>query len=47
MVHCVPHIRYGMGEIINKADPHVWFLHRATEKLAENKPYNQSIIWTD
>ena len=31
------------GETIQKADPHVGLLHRATEKLAESKPYNQSI----
>ena len=31
------------GETIIRADPHVGLLHRATEKLAETKPYNQSI----
>ncbi len=31
------------GEVIQKADPHIGLLHRATEKLAESKPYNQSI----
>ena len=31
------------GEVITKADPHVGLLHRGTEKLAESKPYNQSI----
>jgi NADH-quinone oxidoreductase subunit D len=35
------------GEVINKADPHVGLLHRATEKLAESKPYNQSIGYMD
>jgi NADH-quinone oxidoreductase subunit D len=35
------------GETIQKADPHVGFLHRATEKLAESKPYNQSIGYMD
>ncbi|HEX2667995.1 MAG TPA: NADH-quinone oxidoreductase subunit D [Gammaproteobacteria bacterium] len=35
------------GEIITKADPHIGLLHRATEKLAENKPYNQSIGYMD
>lgn len=35
------------GEIIQRADPHVGFLHRATEKLAESKPYNQSIGYMD
>ena len=31
------------GEVIDRADPHVGLLHRGTEKLAESKPYNQSI----
>jgi NADH-quinone oxidoreductase subunit D len=35
------------GEIIERADPHIGLLHRATEKLAENKPYNQSIGYMD
>ena len=35
------------GEIITKADPHIGLLHRATEKLAESKPYNQSIGYMD
>ncbi|MEL7537540.1 MAG: NADH-quinone oxidoreductase subunit D [Pseudomonadota bacterium] len=35
------------GETIQKADPHVGLLHRATEKLAESKPYNQSIGYMD
>jgi NADH-quinone oxidoreductase subunit D len=35
------------GEVIIKADPHVGLLHRATEKLAESKPYNQSIGYMD
>lgn len=35
------------GEIIRKADPHIGLLHRATEKLAENKPFNQSIGYMD
>jgi NADH-quinone oxidoreductase subunit D len=35
------------GEVIHKADPHVGLLHRATEKLAESKPYNQSIGYMD
>lgn len=35
------------GEVIQKADPHIGLLHRATEKLAENKPYNQSIGYMD
>jgi NADH-quinone oxidoreductase subunit D len=35
------------GETIQKADPHVGLLHRGTEKLAESKPYNQSIGYMD
>jgi len=35
------------GEVIERADPHVGLLHRATEKLAESKPYNQSIGYMD
>lgn len=35
------------GEVIERADPHVGLLHRATEKLAENKPFNQSIPYMD
>ncbi|MBP9721791.1 MAG: NADH-quinone oxidoreductase subunit D [Gammaproteobacteria bacterium] len=35
------------GETITNADPHIGLLHRATEKLAENKPYNQSIGYMD
>ena len=35
------------GEIIERADPHVGLLHRGTEKLAEYKPYNQSIGYMD
>lgn len=35
------------GEVIQKADPHIGLLHRATEKLAETKPYNQSIGYMD
>jgi len=35
------------GEVIQKADPHIGLLHRATEKLAESKPFNQSIGYMD
>jgi len=35
------------GEVIQKADPHVGLLHRATEKLAESKVFNQSIGYMD
>ena len=35
------------GEVIKNADPHIGLLHRATEKLAESKPYNQSIGYMD
>jgi len=35
------------GETVQRADPHIGLLHRATEKLAESKPYNQSIGYMD
>ncbi len=35
------------GEVIERADPHVGLLHRGTEKLAEAKPWNQSIGYMD
>lgn len=35
------------GETVVGADPHVGLLHRATEKLAETKPYNHSIGYMD
>ncbi len=35
------------GEVIERTDPHIGLLHRATEKLAESKPYNQSIGYMD
>ncbi len=35
------------GEVIEHADPHVGLLHRGTEKLAETKPFNQSIGYMD
>jgi NADH-quinone oxidoreductase subunit D len=35
------------GETIVRADPHIGLLHRATEKLAESKPYNHTIGYMD
>lgn len=35
------------GEIIERADAHIGLLHRGTEKLAETKPFNQSIGYMD
>ena len=35
------------GEVIVRCDPHIGLLHRGTEKLAETKPYNQSIGYMD
>ncbi len=35
------------GETVMRIDPHVGLLHRATEKLAESKPFNQSIGYMD
>ncbi len=35
------------GEIITKATPHVGYLHRGDEKIAENMHYNQFVPYTD
>src|ERR1700677_1543914 len=35
------------GETVVRADPHIGLLHRGTEKLAESKPFNQSIGYMD
>jgi NADH-quinone oxidoreductase subunit D len=35
------------GEVIQRADPHIGLLHRATEKLAEYKTYIQSLPYMD
>ncbi|HEU0278175.1 MAG TPA: NADH-quinone oxidoreductase subunit D [Rhodanobacteraceae bacterium] len=35
------------GETIVRIDPHIGLLHRATEKLAESKPFNHSIGYMD
>src|SRR4249920_2631619 len=35
------------GEIIERADPHIGLLHRATEKLAENRTYLQALPYMD
>lgn len=35
------------GEVVLKADPHIGFLHRGTEKLIEQKRYVQSIPYFD
>ena len=35
------------GEVIQRADPHIGLLHRATEKLAEHKTYIQSVPYMD
>ena len=35
------------GEVIQRADPHIGLLHRATEKLAENKTYLQTLPYMD
>jgi len=35
------------GEVVKRADPHIGLLHRATEKLAENKTYLQSVPYMD
>src|SRR5450755_3032825 len=35
------------GEVVERADPHIGLLHRATEKLAESKPFNQALPYMD
>nr|WP_315185689.1 NADH-quinone oxidoreductase subunit D [uncultured Albidiferax sp.] len=35
------------GEVIQRADPHIGLLHRATEKLAETKTFIQSLPYMD
>ncbi|QLI82103.1 NADH-quinone oxidoreductase subunit D [Chitinibacter fontanus] len=35
------------GEVVERADPHIGLLHRATEKLAEHKTYIQSLPYMD
>jgi NADH-quinone oxidoreductase subunit D len=35
------------GEVIERADPHIGLLHRATEKLAESKSYIQALPYMD
>ena len=35
------------GEIVDRADPHIGLLHRGTEKLIENKTYQQSTPYFD
>ena len=35
------------GEVIQRADPHIGLLHRATEKLAEHRTYIQALPYMD
>ena len=35
------------GEVIQRADPHIGLLHRATEKLAETRTYVQNLPYMD
>src|SRR3954451_10737562 len=35
------------GEVIQRADPHIGLLHRATEKLAETRTYLQTVPYMD
>src|SRR3982751_6314395 len=35
------------GEVIQRADPHIGLLHRATEKLAETPTYIQTVAYMD
>ena len=35
------------GEVVERTDPHIGFLHRGTEKLIEHKTYMQAIPYFD
>jgi hypothetical protein len=35
------------GEVVQRADPHIGLLHRATEKLAETRTWVQSVPYMD
>ena len=35
------------GEVVERADPHIGLLHRATEKLAEHKTFLQNVPYMD
>ncbi len=35
------------GEVVQRADPHIGLLHRATEKLAEQRTWIQSLPYMD
>jgi NADH-quinone oxidoreductase subunit D len=35
------------GELVERADPHVGFLHRGTEKLMENRTYLKALPYLD
>jgi len=35
------------GEVVQRADPHIGLLHRATEKLAETRTYLQALPYMD
>jgi NADH:ubiquinone oxidoreductase subunit D len=35
------------GELVERADPHVGFLHRGTEKLIESRTYLKSLPYFD
>ncbi len=35
------------GEVVERADPHIGFLHRGTEKLIEHKTYMQALPYFD
>ncbi len=35
------------GEVVQRADPHIGLLHRATEKLAESRTFIQSVPYMD
>jgi len=35
------------GEVVERVDPHIGFLHRGTEKLMESRTYLQNVPYFD
>jgi NADH-quinone oxidoreductase subunit D len=35
------------GEVVEKIDPHIGFLHRGSEKLMENRNFTQAAVYLD
>lgn len=35
------------GEVVEKIDPHIGFLHRGSEKLMESRNFTQNVVYLD